>query len=58
MAYPCGWPLVNVANRAAAFAKALETGLLGDGVGLCSVRSAEPVVDGWEKEMPRHPMAP
>ena len=32
MAYLCGWPLVNVANRAAVFANALETGLLGDGV--------------------------
>jgi hypothetical protein len=29
MAYVWGWPLVNVANRAAAFAKAPEPGLLG-----------------------------
>jgi hypothetical protein len=30
MAYLWGWPLVNMANRAAAFAKAPERGLLGD----------------------------
>ena len=28
-AYPWGWPLVNMANRAAAFSKAPEPGLLG-----------------------------
>jgi len=31
MAYVWGWPLVNAANRAAAFAKAPEPGLLGGG---------------------------
>ena len=29
MAYLWGWPLVNMANRAAAFSKAPEPGLLG-----------------------------
>ena len=29
MAYMWGWPLVNVANRAAAFSKAPEPGLVG-----------------------------
>jgi hypothetical protein len=29
MAYLWGWPLVNVANRTAAFAKAPEPGLVG-----------------------------
>ena len=32
MAYLWGWPLVNIANRAAAFSKAPEPGLLG---GVC-----------------------
>lgn len=35
MAYMWGWPLVNVANRSAAFSKAAEPGLLGGVVPFC-----------------------
>ena len=40
MAYLWGWPLVNVANRAAAFSKAPEPGLLGGVVPVAFNRNA------------------
>jgi len=40
MAYLWGWPLVNMANRAAAFSKAPEPGLLGGVVPIASNRVA------------------
>jgi hypothetical protein len=40
MAYLWGWPLVNVANRAAAFSKAPEPGLLGGVVPVAFGRNA------------------